>query len=222
MGWMPKIRLWATIKAFWRTIVAFSGFIGVLYLWADIEGLPVALTGPREALRGALGVITLQTALLWFSGALVLWILWRDVRPVLPLRWQERLGIKLAPARARAAERDRKWSEAVAFVANGKWDSEPWSGEDGYAEASLANSYLRQAAIDKHIRTWGRTYPNSGPHLPIESDHWMHHTVDFLELFKESASTSKYSVGASGDVYHGIMVSSVEVEAFAASLAESE
>jgi len=215
------------IKAFGRSIFAVSGWIGVLYLWADIEGLPQALEGPRDALRGAMGLISLETALVWFSGALVIWIVWRDLRPVLPEKWRQRLGIKL-PANPitplvapRVVERDRKWAEAVALLATGSWDAEPWSGEDGYTRASLGNSYMRQAAIDGKIRAWGREYPNSGAYLPLEPSYWMAHTIDFMELFKEGASTS--ASGYSRDaVFHDIMVSSVEVEDFAASLRKAK
>jgi hypothetical protein len=69
--------LWV-LRSFWRSLAAISGFIGVLYVWVDIAGLPEALAKPRALLMN-----NRELVLLWFCFFLVVLVVWRDLLPSL-------------------------------------------------------------------------------------------------------------------------------------------
>jgi hypothetical protein len=65
------------VPIFWRTLVAGTVLLGLLYIPSDIKGLP-------EALRAPLGFVVtyMETLILLYAVALTLWIAWRDARPL--------------------------------------------------------------------------------------------------------------------------------------------
>jgi hypothetical protein len=69
------------LTSFWRTLVAGTVLLGLLYLPSDIKGLP-------DALRAPLGFVVTykETLILLYAGVLTLWIAWRDARPHLKPR----------------------------------------------------------------------------------------------------------------------------------------
>ena len=64
------------LTSFWRTLVAGTVLLGLLYMPSDIKGLP-------HALRAPLGFVVTykETLILLYAVALTLWIAWRDARP---------------------------------------------------------------------------------------------------------------------------------------------
>jgi hypothetical protein len=68
-------------RLLWRTLVAGTVLLGLLYIPSDIKGLP-------EALRAPLGFVVTykETLILLYAVALTLWIAWRDARPHLKPR----------------------------------------------------------------------------------------------------------------------------------------
>jgi len=64
------------LNSFWRTLVAVTVLLGLLYIPSDIKGLPQALRGPLGFL-----VTYKETLILVYAVALTLWIAWRDARP---------------------------------------------------------------------------------------------------------------------------------------------
>jgi hypothetical protein len=64
------------LNSFWRTLVAVSVLLGLLYIPSDIKGLPGALRGPLGFL-----VTYKETLILVYVVVLTLWIAWRDARP---------------------------------------------------------------------------------------------------------------------------------------------
>lgn len=77
--------MWSAVTKFARTIVAAATLIGILYLPADLGGLPEALKIPLEYLMA----VDRELALIVFSGLLVAYIGWMDARPFI-LSWQEK------------------------------------------------------------------------------------------------------------------------------------
>jgi hypothetical protein len=69
------------LNSFWRTLVAVTVLLGLLYIPSDIKGLPQALRGPLGFL-----VTYKETLILVYAVALTLWIAWRDARPYLKPR----------------------------------------------------------------------------------------------------------------------------------------
>ena len=69
------------LTSFWRTLVAGTVLLGLLYIPSDVKGLP-------EALRSPLGFLVThrETLILLYAVALTLWIAWRDLRPYLKPR----------------------------------------------------------------------------------------------------------------------------------------
>jgi hypothetical protein len=69
------------LTSFWRTLVAGTVLLGLLYIPSDIKGLPNALLAP-------LGFVVThkETLILLYAVALTLWIAWRDARPHLTPR----------------------------------------------------------------------------------------------------------------------------------------
>lgn len=63
------------LKAFWRTVVATTTWLGILYFAKDINELPGAVGAWVPLLPSQ------ENLLIIFSGALVTWIFWFDVRP---------------------------------------------------------------------------------------------------------------------------------------------
>jgi hypothetical protein len=63
------------VKAFWRTTVFFGTWLGILFFAKDVGELPEAIKswGPL--------VPSQENLLIVFSGALVVWVFWTDVRP---------------------------------------------------------------------------------------------------------------------------------------------
>jgi hypothetical protein len=69
------------LNSFWRTLVAVTVLLGLLYIPPDIKGLPQALRGPLGFL-----VTYKETLILVYAVVLTLWIAWRDARPYLKPR----------------------------------------------------------------------------------------------------------------------------------------
>src|SRR4026209_2444097 len=69
------------LTSFWRTLVAATVLLGLLYITSDIKGLPNALRAPLRFL-----VTHKETLILLYALALTLWIAWRDARPHLKPR----------------------------------------------------------------------------------------------------------------------------------------
>ena len=69
------------LNSFWRTLVAVTILLGLLYIPSDIKGLPQALRGPLGFL-----VTYKETLILVYAVALTVWIAWRDARPYLKPR----------------------------------------------------------------------------------------------------------------------------------------
>jgi hypothetical protein len=69
------------LNSFWRTLVAVSVLLGLLYIPSDIKGLPGALRGPLGFL-----VTYRETLILVYAVVLTIWIAWRDARPHLKPR----------------------------------------------------------------------------------------------------------------------------------------
>jgi hypothetical protein len=63
------------LTSFWRTLVAATVLLGLLYIPSDIKGLPNALRAPLGFL-----VTYKETLILLYALALTLWIGWRDAR----------------------------------------------------------------------------------------------------------------------------------------------
>lgn len=72
-----KVSIMWLLASFWRTLVAGTVLLGLLYIPSDIKGLP-------EALRAPLGFVVTykETLILLYAVALTLWIAWRDARPL--------------------------------------------------------------------------------------------------------------------------------------------
>jgi hypothetical protein len=64
------------LTSFWRTLVAGTVLLGLIYIPSDIKGLPAALRAP-------LGFVVTykETLILLYAMALTLWMAWRDARP---------------------------------------------------------------------------------------------------------------------------------------------
>src|SRR5690349_22248230 len=75
------------LTSFWRTLVAATVLLGLLYIPSDIKGLPNALRAPLGFL-----VTHKETLILLYALALTLWIAWRDARPHLKPRIATVLG----------------------------------------------------------------------------------------------------------------------------------
>ena len=75
------------LTSFWRTLVAATALLGLLYIPSDIKGLPNALRAPLGFL-----VTHKETLILLYALALTLWIAWRDARPHLKPRIATVLG----------------------------------------------------------------------------------------------------------------------------------
>jgi hypothetical protein len=75
------------LTSFWRTLVAATVLLGLLYIPSDIKGLPNALRAPLGFL-----VTYKETLILLYALALTLWIAWRDARPHLKPRITTVLG----------------------------------------------------------------------------------------------------------------------------------
>jgi len=75
------------LTSFWRTLVAATVLLGLLYIPSDIKGLPNALRAPLGFL-----VTYKETLILLYALALTLWIAWRDARPHLKPRIATVLG----------------------------------------------------------------------------------------------------------------------------------
>jgi hypothetical protein len=75
------------LTSFWRTLVAGTVLLGLLYIPSDIKGLP-------HALRTPLGFVVTykETLILFYAVALTLWIAWRDARPHLKPRMAKVFG----------------------------------------------------------------------------------------------------------------------------------
>jgi hypothetical protein len=69
------------LNSFWRTLVATTVLLGLLYIPSDIKGLP-------QALRAPLGFLVhyKDTLILGYAVALTLWMAWRDAYPHLKPR----------------------------------------------------------------------------------------------------------------------------------------
>jgi hypothetical protein len=75
------------LTSFWRTLVAATVLLGLLYIPSDIKGLPNALRAPLGFL-----VTYKETLIVLYALALTLWIGWRDARPYLRPRIPTALG----------------------------------------------------------------------------------------------------------------------------------
>ena len=75
------------LTSFWRTLVAATVLLGLVYIPSDIKGLPNALRAPLGFL-----VTYKETLILLYALALTLWIAWRDARPHLKPRIATVLG----------------------------------------------------------------------------------------------------------------------------------
>jgi|SRR6187397_2667257 len=64
------------LTSFWRTLVAATVLLALVYIPSDIKGLPNALRAPLGFL-----VTYKETLILLYALALTLWIAWRDARP---------------------------------------------------------------------------------------------------------------------------------------------
>ena len=95
------------LTSFWRTLVAGTLLLGLLYIPSDIKGLP-------HALRTPLGFVVTykETLILLYAVALTLWIAWRDARPHLKPRMAKVFG-------------GQRRSEVIAtlddYFAEGEW-----------------------------------------------------------------------------------------------------
>src|SRR4051794_2124412 len=78
-------------RQFWRALVAVGTWLGLFFLAKDVYELPEALKawGPLMPDR--------ETALAIFSGLLVLWIAWIDVRPFVQKYLAGRSPIEIEP-----------------------------------------------------------------------------------------------------------------------------
>ena len=61
------------LTSFWRTLVAATVLLGLLYIPPNIKGLPNALRAPLGFL-----VTYKETLILLYALALTFWIAWRD------------------------------------------------------------------------------------------------------------------------------------------------
>lgn len=74
------------IKKFWDGIFAFGGLIGIIYIPADLFGLPEAY----PPLTRVLAVLERFTILAAFTAVLVVYIFWMDARPFVR-RWRAKI-----------------------------------------------------------------------------------------------------------------------------------
>jgi len=96
------------LTSFWRTLVAATVLLGLLYIPSDIKGLPNALRAPLGFL-----VTYKETLILLYALALTLWIGWRDARPHLKPRIVTALG---RPSRSKViGQLDDYLAEGVAL-----------------------------------------------------------------------------------------------------------
>jgi hypothetical protein len=96
------------LNSFWRTLVAVTVLLGLLYIPSDIKGLP-------QALRAPLGFLVnyKDTLILGYAVALTLWIAWRDARPHLKPRLATVFGRQ--PLSEVIAKLDDCFAEGVAL-----------------------------------------------------------------------------------------------------------
>jgi hypothetical protein len=91
IGIMGRFRI---IRASWKTILVLATWLSILYFAKDVYELPDALKAWRPLVPAR------ETALAAFSGILVLWIVWTDVRPFVHKYFasRERHPISVHPA----------------------------------------------------------------------------------------------------------------------------
>lgn len=75
------LRRW--IVRFGRSLFFASGWLGVLYLPKDADEAPAAAAYWKQLVMS----VDREAGLIVFSGLLVLWIIWRDLRPILVEHW---------------------------------------------------------------------------------------------------------------------------------------
>jgi hypothetical protein len=96
------------LTSFWRTLVAATVLLALLYIPSDIKGLPNALRAPMGFLA-----THKETLILLYALALTLWIAWRDARPHLKPRIATVLGRQ--PRSEVIAKLDDYLAEGVAL-----------------------------------------------------------------------------------------------------------
>lgn len=78
---MHECRMLRFLKHFWRSLLAVGAVVGLIYLPADIVGIPTVV----QPLNVALSSISREWLLIGFAGVVSIYIVWMDARPLLRL-----------------------------------------------------------------------------------------------------------------------------------------
>ncbi|MBA2590594.1 MAG: hypothetical protein H0U98_18435 [Alphaproteobacteria bacterium] len=118
------------------------------------------------------------------------------------------------PMPIQKVERDTKLAVALAYAVTGKWDKEALWDTEGEPIVRVGNELKKfeQLACDASLQTWGTRQRNYGPHVKIPHEYWEAHHVNFMDLFREGANTSKIASMAQDIIYFDIMVSRAQFE----------